>query len=268
MASFRDKVVVVTGGASGIGLATCERFARAGAKIAMLDLDGDAVTAECARLSARGVDAFGRACDVSSQEQCRAAAEAVLAHFGGVDVLVNNAGITQRASFVDTQVSVFERVMAVNFFGSLYCTKAFIDSIIERRGQIVVIESVAGVAPLLGRTGYCASKHALHGLFTSLRTEIRESGAHVMIVCPGFIKTNLQSRALGADGKVTDHPQSIIGRHDTPENAAEAIYQGALKRKHLLVLTLAGKAGYWLSRVAPVWYERIIERKFKSEIER
>ncbi len=156
--------------------------------------------------------------------------------------------------------------MAINFFGSLYCTKAAIASVIQRKGLIIVNESVAGLAPLLGRTGYSASKHALNGLFTSLRTEIRETGAHVMIVCPGFVETNLQTRALGCDARVTTHPQSTVGRPDTPERVAEAIYQGALKRRHLLVLTPVGKISYWISRVAPIFYERIMARQLRSEL--
>ena len=98
-------------------------------------------------------------------------------------------------------------------------------SLIERQGTIIVIESLAAVAPLLGRTGYCASKHALHGLFTSLRAELIGSGVHIMIVCPGFVKTNLQARALGANGRVTRHPQSTVGRQDSPARVADAICQ-------------------------------------------
>jgi short-subunit dehydrogenase len=168
---------------------------------------------------------------------------------------------------VDTRISVFEKVMSVNFFGSLYCTKAAINSLVQRKGLIIVNESVAGLAPLLGRTGYSASKHALNGLFTSLRTEIRPDGAHVMIVCPGFVKTNLQSRALGGDGQVTKHPQSIVGSQDTPEEAAEAIFRGAIKRKHLLVLTPIGKISYWISRIFPILYERMMARQLRSELE-
>ena len=156
--------------------------------------------------------------------------------------------------------------MDVNFFGSLYCTKAAIDSLIQRRGMIIVNESVAGLTPLLGRTGYSASKHALHGLFTSLRCELREKGVHVLIVCPGFIKTNLQTRALGADGKVTDRPQSRVGKQSTPEQAAAAIYRAAVMKKHLLILTLMGKVGYWISRFAPVRYEKMMTRKFSDEL--
>jgi len=195
------------------------------------------------------------------------AIQQIIERFGGVDVLFNNAGITQRGPFVDTDIAVFEKVMAVNFFGSLYCTRTAIRSLIQRKGLIIVNESVAGLAPLLGRTGYSASKHPLNGLFTSLRTEIRETGAHVMIVCPGFVKTHLQTRALGCNGPVTTHPQSRVGQQDTPEDVAEMIYRGALKRKHLLVLTPVGKISYWISRIFPILYEKAMARKLRSELE-
>lgn len=266
MLKFKDKVVVVTGGASGIGLAICRRFGNDGAKIGILDMDADGVKRRARELEAAGTDVLGIKCDVTIKEECDFAINEIINHFGGIDILVNNAGITQRDAFVNTRISVFRKVMEVNFFGSLYCTKASIASLIKRKGLIIVIESVAGVAPLLGRTGYCASKHALHGLFTSLRSEIRETGTHVMIVCPGFIKTNLQKRALGGDGKVTHHPQTIVGKQNTTKSVAEAIYKGAVRRKHILVLTAAGKAGYWISRIAPVLYERMMARKFRSEL--
>ncbi len=265
--SFNNKVVAVTGAASGIGLALCERFAAAGAKIGLLDRDGEALEAAQERLSAAGAESVGLVCDVSSRQECEDAIAQILKRFGGIDVLVNNAGITQRGAFRATRVAVFEQVMAVNFFGALYCTKAAIESIVERKGLIIVNESVAGLAPLLGRTGYSASKHALHGLFTSLRTELFGTGAHVMIVCPGFVRTNLQTRALGEEGLVTDHPQSTVGRQGTPEEAADAVYRGALKRKSLLVLTPVGKLSYWISRLTPDVYERMMAKKLRSELE-
>jgi len=265
---FKDKIVVVTGAASGIGLAVCRRFSTDGARIGMLDMDPQVLHEAQQALAAKGVDCLSVTCDVSQRGDCEAAIGQIIDRYGGIDVLFNNAGITQRGSFVDTDISVFEKVMAVNFFGSLYCTKAAIQSLIQRRGLIIVNESIAGFGPLLGRTGYSASKHALHGLFTSLRTEIRKTGAHVMIVCPGFVKTNLQTRALGCDGGITTHPQSRVGGQATPENVAEAIYKGALKRKHLLVLTPVGKISYWISRIFPILYERMMARKLKSELER
>ena len=256
----------MTGAASGIGLAICERFAKAGAHLGLLDMDSVALEAAEKMLCDGGARCMRLPCDVSRQDACTAAIGQVIDHFGGIDVLVNNAGITQRSAFVDTDIAVFEKVMAVNFFGSLYCTKAAIHSLIERKGLIIVKESIAGIAPLLGRTGYSASKHALHGLFTSLRTEIRETGAHVMTVCPGFVETNLQTRALGADGHVTQRPQSRVGGQQTPSKVADIVYSGALRRKDLLVLTPVGKLTWWMSRLLPPLYERIMAKQLKSEL--
>lgn len=263
---FNDKVVVITGGASGIGLATARRFARAGAHCVLLDIDEQGLAESESGFCRSGFPVMTRVCDVTSKKDCDEAVGAVVSRLGGIDVLFNNAGITQRSRFAETRVEVFRRVMEVNFFGSLYCTSAAIESIISRRGMIMVNESIAGVAPLVGRSGYSASKHALHGLFTSLGTEVRHLGVHVMIVCPGFIRTNLQDRALGADGRVTERPRTLVGRQDTPERAAEEIFKGASRQRKLLVLTAAGKLGYWISRISPVFYERWMTRRFRSEL--
>ena len=265
--SFREKVVFISGGASGIGLAVARRFARAGAHIALFDMDRDGLDRRREEFEEAGVPVVTAAGDVTDFEDCRNAVEHTIDRFGGIDVLFNNAGITQRGAFVDTDLSVYRRVMEVNFFGSLNCTKAAIDSLIARRGLIISNESIAGVAPVLGRTGYSASKHAMHGFFTSLRTELKDQGVHVMVVCPGFIQTDLQKRALGGDGQVTAHPQSVIGTPDTAENAADAIYRGAVRERPLLVLTAVGKLGYWVSRVAPQIYERGMARRLRSELD-
>lgn len=265
---FKNKTVVVTGAASGIGAAICDRFAREGASIMLLDRDEAGVRAVADKLKTSGVDAEGFRCDVAREEECLTVIDQVIARCGGIDVLVNNAGITQRSAFADTQTSVYRKVMDVNFFGSLHCTKAAIDSLIKRQGLIIVIESLAGVSPLLGRTGYCASKHALHGLFTSLRSEIRDTGVHIMLVCPGFVETNLQTRALGGDGQVTGHPQSVVGRPTAAAKVAAEIFKGAQKRKSLLVLTPVGKLAYWISRLAPALYERLMARQVRGELMR
>lgn len=263
---FNTKVALVTGGASGIGLATCRELAGHGARIVMLDMDAKTLEARKRDFSDHGYDIFPLWCDVTKEEACQSAVNQALKKFGQIDILFNNAGITQRGLFEKTDTMVFKKVMDVNFFGSLYCTKAALPSLIESKGIIIVNESIAGVAPLLGRTGYSASKHALHGLFTSLRCELRHKGVHVMIVCPGFIRTNLQTRALGCDGRIATHEQTKIGKEDTPENVAKQIAKGIVKKKSILVLTFMGRIAYLISRLSPLLYEYLMTRQFKKEL--
>ena len=265
---FRDKVVVVTGAAGGIGRAVCRRFGRGGATVAALDVDGPAVRVLAAELSAEGIAASGYACDVTRAEQCVDVMAQIVASCGGIDVLVNNAGITHRSAFAATQIEVFRRVMEVNYFGALHCTKAALASLIARRGLIVVTSSVAGFAPLLGRTGYAASKHALHGLFNSLRTELREVGVGVTIVCPSFTDTNIAGRALDADGSITTHPQSTLGKLARPADVAEGIYRAATQRRRLAVLSPVGKLARVVSTLWPAYYERRMAGRLKSELVR
>jgi NAD(P)-dependent dehydrogenase (short-subunit alcohol dehydrogenase family) len=265
---LKNKIAVVTGAASGIGAAISKTFAAKGAKLGLLDIDETAVKSVAADMVSDGMHAIGIGCDVAREMECEAAMNSITAHYGGIDILVNNAGITQRSAFVDTKVAVYRQVMDVNFFGSLHCTKHAISHLIARKGSIVVIESLSGVTPLLGRTGYCASKHALHGLFTSLRAELIGRGVHIMIVCPGFVKTQLQTRALGGDGRVTRHPQSTVGRQNSPAQIADAVYRGLLKKKNLMVLSPVGKLAYWMSRLAPHVYERMMARQLRSELMR
>ncbi len=265
---FKGKVIIVTGGASGIGAAICERFGREGANIGILDRDKKKLGDIEKRFSAQGIEVLAVNCDITDRKSCEKSIGAILKRFGGIDVLVNNAGVTQRSAFRRTSIEVYRRVFDINFFGALHCTKAALESLIERKGTIVVTSSVAGVAPLLGRTAYSASKHALHGLFESLRTEIKELGVHVMMLCPGFTSTDLQKSALDADGSVTTHPQSLVGKSATPESVADAVYKGVLKRKRLLVLTTIGKLSYFIMKLFPAFYERQMARSLRSELDR
>ncbi len=264
---FSGKTVLITGGASGIGLATALEFAGAGANIVMVDMDGPMLKTRREEFESKGFPVLALECDVTDDQACKRTVDKTLEHFGAVDLLFNNAGITQRSLFEVTQVSVIEKVMAVNFFGSVYMTRAALPSLIENQGAIIVNESIAGVAPLLGRCGYAASKHALHGFFTSLRCELRHKGVHVMIVCPGFIKTNLQTRALGGDGNAATHEQTRIGSQQTPEFVAARIRRGAEQECPMLVFTFFGKLGYLISRFWPSLYERLMTRQFKAELE-
>jgi NAD(P)-dependent dehydrogenase (short-subunit alcohol dehydrogenase family) len=256
---YEGKVVLVTGGCAGIGRALVLRFAQAGARLAILDVQQAELDSLLQLLREhQHVEAFGLCCDVAVAGAVQAAVAQVLEHFGGIDVLVNNAGISHRSSFVETELAVFERVMAVNYFGALHCTKAALDSLITRRGQIIVLSSLSVYAPLLYRSAYNASKHALHGLFETLRYEIAGSGVNVMLVCPGFTATDLRKNALLGASQVANQPPLAMRKLATPQEVAEAIYRGAVKRKSLLVLANVDWRARLLARYFPRLFERVL----------
>jgi NAD(P)-dependent dehydrogenase (short-subunit alcohol dehydrogenase family) len=259
--------VVITGGAGGLGLALARAFAREGARLALLDIDRT-VRDRAFELQEAGIPTLGIECDITDPDQCTIAIRTVRDHFGPVDVLVNNAGLTHRSAFGETDVDVYRRVMEVNYFGALHCTKAALEDLTARRGLIITISSIAGLAPLLGRTGYSASKHALHGFFGSLRAELRPAGVRVLLVCPGFTATDFRFRALGGDGTVTDHPQSSVGRMATPDQVAAAIIKGAHRNRRLMVLSTAGRLSRWMSVLVSPLYERMMGRALRSELQR
>jgi len=265
---FTGKVVVITGAAGGMGRALSRRFGMAGAKLGVTDLDAGAVQAFSRTLSSEGIESIGIGLDVTDEAACNRVMDDVVDQFGGIDVLINNAGITHRSAFTQTDAGVYRQVMDVNYFGSLYCTKAALDQLIKNQGLIIVISSIAGFAPLLGRTGYSASKYALHGLFDSLRAELRNTGVGATLVCPGFTATNIEQNALDGDGRPTMHPQSNVGKVATPESVAEAVFRAARLDKRLLVLSAVGRLTRLMTRCFPAFYEWLMARSLRSELER
>jgi short-subunit dehydrogenase len=192
---------------------------------------------------------------------------AVVQRFGTIDVLINNAGISHRSGFASTDLDVIRRVMEVNFFGAVNCTKAALPHLVARRGLVVVVSSVAGYTPLVARTGYAASKHALHGFFDSLRTELAPQGVDVMVACPSFIATHIDRNALGGDGGPVRHAQVTVGRPLTPEDAAGQVFAAAQRSQRLLLIGRTARAAWQLNRFAPRLYEFIMARRLRGELE-
>jgi NAD(P)-dependent dehydrogenase (short-subunit alcohol dehydrogenase family) len=258
----RDRSVVVTGAASGIGAAVARRFASAGSRVALLDVDARGAERIAREIEGDAAAALALRCDVSSDAECRSAFGAVERAFGGVDVLVNNAGITHVGLFRDTDLQVLRRVMEVNFFGAVRCTKAALPSLLARRGRIAVVSSVAGFAPLATRSGYAASKHALHGFFGSLRAEHRRDGLGVTLVCPAFVRTRIGSRALGPDGAPAgEDARSGVRRELEPEAVAEALYRGVERGRRLVLLPAEARLSRWLAALWPAAYEWAMRRR-------
>lgn len=267
MRSFDNATVVVTGAAAGLGRALCERFGRAGARIVALDRDEDALARTADALRAAGIEAAPIACDVTDERAVKRAMLAGADAFGGIDLLVCNAGISHHSEFARTAPDVVRRVMAVNFFGALHCTHAALPQLLARRGMIIAISSVAGFAPLSGRTGYAASKHALHGLFESLRTELAPEGVEVMLVCPSFIATGIDRHALGPTGGTATHAQVVTGGRLQPDDVADRVFRAAGRGQRQLLVGATAHASWWLSRFAPALFERVMARRLRDEMQ-
>jgi len=257
-------VVIVTGAAGGLGAALADRFANADARLGLVDIDGDRIGG----IAGRYDNAIPVVCDLTDADACTRAVNAVAGEYGGIDVLINNAGITHRSAFIDTSSEVIARVMAVNYLGSVNMTAAALPALIERSGAICTITSVAGFAPVLGRTGYVGAKHALHGFFNTLRAELRPDGVDVTIVAPTFIATDMQRRALGGDGAITGHRQSRVGRQLDADQVAERVYRSIERRKGTVVLGTIGHIARTMTMVAPSAYERMMARSLRSELDR
>jgi short-subunit dehydrogenase len=250
---------VVTGAASGIGAATARALAAEGARVALLDRDTGPLIGLASRLGDAGAEVLALECDVTRPVDCDAALGEVRSAWGGIDVLVNNAGITQVGRAIETRTEVVRRVLEVNFFGALHCTRAALPSLLERRGHIVVLSSVAGFAPLATRAAYAASKHALHGFFESLRAEHRADGLGVTLVCPAFVRTAIGDHALGPEGDETGSRGGVAAEIE-PERVAREILRALRRGRDLVLVPGRSRAAWWLSHLLPRRYERLMLR--------
>lgn len=261
------KVAVITGGSSGIGLATAEAFARRGYAIAISGRDAQALAGAKAKIekTGAGVPVLTVPGDVSRMEDCQTLALEVVAEYGRVDVLVNNAGMSMRALFKDLDLSVIRKLMEVNFFGAVYCTKALLPALLETKGSIVAVSSIAGYRGLPARTGYSASKAAMQGFMESLRTELKDSGVHVLVACPGFTSSSIRERALTASGSAQGQSPLEEGKIMSAEEVGEAIAVATIARKRDLVLTSQGKMTVFLNKFFPSWMDGMVLKHFKKE---
>ena len=197
--------------------------------------------------------------DVSSENDCRHFIESTIKVYGGIDILINNAGISMRALIKDTTIDVIRDVMNINFFGALYCTKYALDSIIARKGSIVGVSSIAGYRGLPGRSGYSASKFALQGWLESLRTELMDDGVHVMWVCPGFTTSNSRNAALTEQGKPQGKGPEDENQMMPADECARHILKSIKHRKRALVLTFTGKRTVFLNKLFPGWTDKLVK---------
>lgn len=253
---FKDKVAVVTGASSGIGLATARRFAECGACVVLAARSEEKLRSLEEELSKKTRVIFVRT-DVSVEDDCRRLIETAVSAFGRLDILVNNAGISMRAMFRDLDLSVIRRLMDVNFWGTVYCTKYALPYLLESKGTVVGVVSTAGFKGLPGRTGYSASKYAINGFLDTLRSEHLYDGLHVLVFAPGFTSSNIRNTALVADGSQQGDTPRDEGKMMSAERVASIMLHRIRRHSRVAILTPTSKLLLVLARLFPRLTDRM-----------
>ncbi len=257
---FKNKTYAITGGSDGIGKALVLILLNAGANVAT-----------CARSEAKlsnlkneqiGKPLLCVPADVSVYEDCKKFIENTIKVFGTIDILINNAGVSMHGELKETDVEVFKKVMDINYFGTVYCTKLALPSIIKNKGSIVGVSSIAGYRGLPGRSGYSASKFAVNGWLEAIRTELLHDGVNVMWVCPGFTKSNIRNAALNEHGNAQGESPLDESKLMTSEECATHILKAIVKRKRTLVLTFKGKQTVFMNKFFPKLTDRLTRNFF------
>jgi len=264
---FKDKVVIVTGASSGIGEAIAREFAMNGSKVALAARPESRLSRIAEEINCLGGNAFSVRTDVTNENECKNLIDKTIEKYGSIDILINNAGLSMRASFIDVDVRVLHRLMNVNFWGTVYCTKFALPYLINRKGSLVGISSVAGFHGLPGRTGYSASKFAVHGFLETIRIENLKNGLHVMIIAPGFTSTDIRKHALTANGLEQGESPRDEKVLMSPEYVAKWVLKGIKRKKRNKLLTWDGRLTALFQRILPEVIDRVYYYEMSKEPE-
>ncbi len=262
---FKDNVVIVTGASSGIGRQIASQLADQGALLTLASRDAARLEAVAAACRERGGTALALQTDVTEDQQCRRLIDRTVHEYGRLDTLINNAGISMIARFDDLRdLTLPARIMNVNYLGAVYCTFYAIPHLKKTQGRIVGISSLTGKAGVPMRTVYAASKHAMAGLFDSLRIELMDYGVSVTMAYPDFVETEVRDRALGPDGQPVGIYPAREGEFMSAETCARIIITAAAKRKREVIMSLRGRVGNLLKVVAPGLVDLMAKRAMEK----
>lgn len=261
---MKNKVVVITGASSGIGRALAKELASMGSKLSLAARRTDLL--EELRAELPGTDILIQTTDVSLENDCLTLMEETVKRFGRIDVLINNAGISMRASFEDVDLKVIHQLMDVNFYGTVYCSKYALPYLLETKGSLVGVISIAGYVGLPGRTGYSASKFAIRGFLDTLRIETLKKGLHVLVAAPGFTASEVRKVSLTTDGSQQGETPRDESQMMSSEECAHHIVKAIVKRKRELILTFTeGKLTVLLGKFFPALLDRLTYNHMAKE---
>jgi len=259
------KTVIITGASSGIGRALAFEMAARKAKLVLVARNREKLAAVESEIKAGGTEVLALTADVSNEDDCHRLTDEAVKNFGGIDVLINNAGLSMRALFLDTDLQVIRRLMDVNFWGTVYCTKFALPHLLASKGSVVGVSSIAGYKGLPGRTGYSASKFAMHGFLETLRIENLKTGLHVLIACPGFTASNIRNTALNGKGNMQGESPREEDKMMSAEEVAVHIVKAIEKRKNSLILTRQGKLTVFLNKFLPGFMDKMVYNHMAKE---
>lgn len=261
---MHNKVVVITGASSGIGKALAEKYASEGYKLALAARRLERLHVIEKQFPA--VEILSVKTDVTLESDCKNLIDLTIKKFGRIDILINNAGISMRALLDNLDLQVIRKVMDVNFWGTVYCTKYALPWLLKSKGSLVGVISVGGYVGLPGRSGYSASKFAMRGFLDSVRIENRRSGLHVLIAAPGFTASEIRKFALIADGSQQGETPRDEKKMMSAEECARHIYRAVKRRQRKIVLTfLQGKATVLVAKLWADLIDGFIYRTFAKE---
>jgi NAD(P)-dependent dehydrogenase (short-subunit alcohol dehydrogenase family) len=256
MSYWKDKVVLVTGGSSGLGRVIVDGFARAGAKLVVVGLEAEAVKQTADELAAAGTDVLGIPANITQQDEVEALIEQVIARFGQLDVLVNNAGRSMRGKVLQTTAEQFRDLMELNLIALVRCTRAAAPHLLKQRGHVVNIGSLAAKSASRWVGAYPATKHAVAAYSQQLRLELGPEGLHVLLVCPGPIARS-GDRLYPLEG-MEDVPErarrpgaGVKVRAIRPEKLADAILRACERREPELVMPGKARLLFAISQLWP-----------------
>ncbi|MFC2087519.1 SDR family oxidoreductase [Bacteroidota bacterium] len=258
------KTVIITGSSSGIGHTCAREFNKRGYNVVIASRSIDKLN-WIVKNELEENRSLAVKTDVSNEEDCKNLISKTIDRFGRIDVLINNAGISMRALFNDVNLIVIRKLMEVNFFGTVYCTKYALPHLIYSKGSLVGISSIAGFHGLPGRSGYSASKFAMNGFLETLRIENYRNGLHVMIVAPSFTSSNIRKSALLADGNMQGDSPRTEEKMMSAEEVAHSIYKGVKYKKRNIILTKEGKFTVLVQRIVPHMLDRIFYWQMAKE---
>jgi short-subunit dehydrogenase len=263
---MKDKIVIITGASSGIGKALAYEFGRKGSHVVLAARNLQGLQQIADDLKALGIQALAVKTDVTIESDCRNLIEKTIEKFGKIDILINNAGISMRALFIDLQLDVMRRLMDTNYWGTVYCTKFAIPYLLQSKGSLVGVISIGGYIGMPGRSAYAASKFAVRGFLDTVRVENRKTGLHVLVVAPGFTTSNIRRAALLADGSEQGETPRDENHMMSAEEVALHIYKSLVKRDRQLILTfLQGKLTVFLGKFVPKYLDKLIYNTFAKE---